>query len=48
MNDNKIIRLANLKRPEKFEMQNRVYSTKGISPTLNTYNDPLFLIVKEI
>ena len=48
MNDNKIIRLVSLNRPERFEMQNRVYSTKGISHTLNTYNDPLFLIVKEI
>lgn len=50
----KIIKLANLKRPERFEQQNRVYSVKGISPTLNAVignggnNIPLFLIVKEI
>ena len=54
MNYNKIIRLVSLNRPERFEQQNRVYSVKGISPTLNAVmgnggnNIPLFLIVKEI
>ena len=44
----KIIKLANLQIKGRIEQQTRVYSTNGISPTLNTYNDPLFLIVKEI
>lgn len=50
----KIIKLVSLNRPERFEQQNRVYSVKGISPTLNSVmgnggnNIPLFLIVKEI
>lgn len=50
----KIIKLVSLNRPERFQQQNRVYSVKGISPTLNSVmgnggnNIPLFLIVKEI
>lgn len=50
----KIIKLASFNRPERFEQQNRVYSVKGISPTLNSVmgsggdNIPLFIIVKEI
>ena len=32
----KIIKLANLNIPGRFEQQNRVYSVKGISPTLNS------------
>lgn len=32
----KIIKLTSLNRPNIFEQQNRVYSTKGISPTLNS------------
>ena len=50
----KIIKLTSLNRPGIFEQQNRVYSTKGISPTLNSAMGhgggciPLFLIVKEI
>lgn len=32
----KIIKLTSLNRPNRFEQQNRVYSTKGISPTLNS------------
>lgn len=48
----KIIRLANLKIKGRIEQQTRVYSTKGISPTLNSAMGhggnciPLFLIVK--
>lgn len=50
----KIIKLANLNIPGRFEQQNRVYSVKGISPTLNSAMGhgggciPIFLIVKEI
>lgn len=50
----KIIKLANLKIKGRIEQQTRVYSTKGISPTLNSAMGhggnciPLFLIVKEI
>ena len=50
----KIIKLTSLNRPGIFEQQNRVYSTKGISPTLNSAMGhgggciPLFLIIKEI
>ena len=50
----KIIKLTSLNRPNIFEQQNRVYSTKGISPTLNSAMGhgggciPLFLIIKEI
>lgn len=50
----KIIKLASLNRPERFEQQNRVYSVEGISPTLNSVmgnggnNIPLFLIIKRI
>ena len=50
----KIIKLANLQIKGIFEQQTRVYSTKGISPTLNAAMGnggnciPLFLIVKEI
>lgn len=50
----KIIKLANLHIKGRFEQQTRVYSAKGISPTLNSAmgsggnNVPLFLIVKEI
>lgn len=48
----KIIKLANLKIKGRIEQQTRVYSTKGISPTLNSAMGhggnciPLFLIVK--
>ena len=48
----KIIKLANLKIKGRIEQQTRVYSTKGISPTLNSAIGhggnwiPLFLIVK--
>nr|DAE47194.1 MAG TPA: hypothetical protein [Caudoviricetes sp.]DAH20165.1 MAG TPA: hypothetical protein [Caudoviricetes sp.]DAP90439.1 MAG TPA: hypothetical protein [Caudoviricetes sp.] len=50
----KIIKLANLQTKGRIEQQTRVYSTKGISPTLNSAMGhggnciPLFLIVKEI
>ena len=50
----KIIKLANLQIKGRIEQQTRVYSTKGISPTLNSAMGhggnciPLFLIVKEI
>lgn len=50
----KIIKLANLNIPGRFEQQNRVYSVKGISPTINSAMGhgggciPLFLIIKEI
>lgn len=50
----KIIKLASLNRPEIFEQQNRVYSVKGISPTLNSAmgnggnNIPLFLIINRV
>lgn len=50
----KIIKLVSFNRHERFEQQNRVYSVKGSSPTLNSAmgrggnNIPLFLIVKEI
>ena len=50
----KIIKLANLQIKGIFEQQTRVYSTKGISHTLNAAMGhggnciPLFLIVKEI
>lgn len=50
----KIIKLANLQIKGWIEQQTRVYSTKGISPTLNSAMGhggnciPLFLIVKEI
>lgn len=49
----KIIKLANLQIKGRIEQQTRVYSTKGISPTLNSAMGhggnciPLFLIVKE-
>lgn len=49
----KIIKLTSLNRPNIFEQQNRVYSTKGISPTLNSAMGhgggciPLFLIIKK-
>lgn len=48
----KIIKLANLQIKGRIEQQTRVYSTKGISPTLNSAMGhggnciPLFLIVK--
>ncbi len=51
---NKIIKLANLQTKGRIEQETRVYSTKGISPTLNSAMGhggnciPLFLIVKEI
>ena len=32
----KIIKLVSLNRPERFQQQNRVYSVKGISPTIKT------------
>lgn len=50
----KIIKLENLQIKGRIEQQTRVYSTKGISPTLNSAMGhgggciPLFLIVKEI
>lgn len=50
----KIIKLVSLNRPERFEQHNRVYSVKGISPTLNSAMGhggdciPLFLVIKEI
>ena len=50
----KIIKLANLQIKGRIEQQTRIYSTKGISPTLNSAMGhggnciPLFLIVKEI
>lgn len=50
----KIIKLANLQTKGRIEQQTRVYSTKGISTTLNSAMGhggnciPLFLIVKEI
>ena len=50
----KIIKLASLQIKGRIEQQTRVYSTKGISPTLNSAMGhgggciPLFLIVKEI
>ena len=50
----KIIKLLNLQIKGRIEQQTRVYSTKGISPTLNSAMGhggnciPLFLIVKEI
>ena len=50
----KIIKLVSLNRPDRFLQQNRVYSVKGISPTLNSAMGhggdciPLFLIIKEI
>lgn len=48
----KIIKLANLQIKGRIEQQTRVYSTKGISPTLTSAMGhgciPLFLIVKEI
>lgn len=49
----KIIKLANLQIKGRIEQQTRVYSTKGISPTLNSAMGhggnciPLFLIVKD-
>lgn len=49
----KIIKLGNLQIKGRIEQQTRVYSTKGISPTLNSAMGhggnciPLFLIVKE-
>ena len=36
MSYDKIIKLADLNIPGRFEQQNRVYSTHGISPTLNS------------
>lgn len=48
----KIIKLANLQIKGRIEQQTRVYSTKGISPTLNSAMGhggnciPLFLIVR--
>lgn len=50
----KIIKLANLRIKGRIEQHTRVYSTKGISPTLNSAMGhgggciPLFLIIKEI
>ena len=50
----KIIKLANLHIKGRIEQNTRVYSTKGISPTLNSAMGhgggciPLFLIIKEI
>ena len=50
----KIIKLANLHIKGRIEQHTRVYSTKGISPTLNSAMGhgggciPLFLIIKEI
>lgn len=50
----KIIKLASLQIPNRFESENRVYSINGISPTLSAAignggnNIPLFLIVKKI
>ena len=50
----KIIKLANLNIKGRIEQHTRVYSTKGISPTLNSAMGhgggciPLFLIIKEI
>lgn len=49
----KIIKLANLQIKGRIEQQTRVYSTKGISPTLNSAMGhggnciPLFLIIKD-
>ena len=54
MSKDKLIKLADLNIPGRFEQQNRVYSTHGISPTLNAGMGhggnciPLFLIVKKI
>ena len=50
----KLIKLADLNIPGRFEQQCRVYSIKGISPTLNSAIGhggdciPLFLIVKRL
>ena len=50
----KIIKLANLQIKGRIEQETRVYSTKGISPTINSAMGhggnciPLFLIVKKI
>lgn len=50
----KIIKLANLHIKGRLEQHTRVYSTKGISPTLMSAMGhgggciPLFLIIKEI
>lgn len=50
----KIIKLASLQIPNRFESVNLVYSIKGISPTLSAAignggnNIPLFLIINQV
>ncbi len=52
MTHDNIIKLASLNIPGRFEQQNRVYSTHGISPTLNSAMGhggnciPMFLIIR--